>query len=154
MPDAPEFERCVDGERAELVFHLVAHIAALSNTTTYSDSLTRRLPTTSDRLVLITPPVQAASSLNRTVMDSVVAALVRRPVPEAMLAAELAISTTLVKSDTAMARGIIEPLTRPEVPPALRSAAWVSVGWLEAALGNWNRPWQADRSPGLVNGLH
>ena len=104
--------------------------------------------------MLITPPVQAASSLNRTVMDSVVAALVRRPVPEAMLAAELAISITLVKSDTAMARGIIEPLTRPEVPPALRSAAWVSVGWLEAALGNWNRPWQADRSPKLVHGLH
>ena len=104
--------------------------------------------------MLITPPVQAASSLNRTVMDSVVAALVRRPVPEAMFAAELAIAITLVKSETAMARGIIEPLTRPEVPPALRSAAWASVGRLEAALGNWNRPWLADRSPGLVHGLH
>lgn len=101
----------------------------------------------------ITRPVQAASSLNRTITDSVVAALVRGMVPEAMFAAEFAIAITLVKSDTPMARWIIEPRTRSEVPPALRSAAWASVGRLEAAFGNWNRPWQADRSPKLVHGL-
>ena len=123
----------------EPLFHLL-QLAALRSNADELDSLAKRLPpSTAPYLLLTTRGLQAATRGNRRLLDSVIIALRDRPAREAFFASEFALAVSLIRGDTAMARAAVEPLTRAEVPVAMRGAAWMRLAMLEGALGHWNR---------------
>jgi hypothetical protein len=123
----------------EPLFHLM-QLAALAGDADQLDSLVKRLPVASaGYLTLTTRAQQAAVRGDQRLLDSVIAALIDRPTREASLASEFALAVALVRSDTAMARSTVAPLTRAGVPAATRAAAWVRMAMLESALGHWDR---------------